>query len=378
MQTRTSTFDLAVQYGAKVTQTVTVLRSGTTVALPAPINILDGSKITLDRTAPIRRSVDLKCADPTGLLVPKKASDPLAPYGNELAVSVGFTYADGTTEVLPQGVFPIETVVSDTEGNIEISGRDRASVISQAVLEDPYALTPGADLGAAIQGALSARYPGTLAFSFTSTGLTVPATAVAYQEGQDIWQAMFDLAFNNGYELFFDVVGRCVLQPIPNPLAATSVWSYTPGPASIVLDEKDSLTSAGVVNVVVVIGEGGAIGSGGAAATPVKAKAEVSDTTSLIYPAAPFGRRPKIVNDSTITTVAQAQAAANAQLLAVAGSGEVLGFNAAPHPAHDPGDVVHLTSAQLGLDTFVVLNGWDLDLGLAKEAQYATAGRRSH
>jgi hypothetical protein len=188
---------------------------------------------------------------------------------------------------------------------------------------------------------------------------------------------MVDLAFANGYELFFDPFGVCTLAPIPNPLASASVWAYSPGPGSIVLSEQDSLTSSGAVNVVVVIGEGGAIGSGGAAAaTPVKAKAQVTDTTSPIYPSGPFGRRPKIVNDPTITTVAQAQAAANALLLASAGSGEVLGFKAAPHPAHDASDVVQLTSPQLGLSTFVVLDGWDLDLGLAKESSYATLGRR--
>lgn len=377
MQTRTSTFDLAVQYGAQVVQQLQVLRNGVSQSLPTTLNVLNGSKIGIDRRAAIRRTLSLKLADPLGQLVPKKSTDPMAPYGNEISVSVGFRYVSGVIEYMPQGVFAIETAEADTEGNLVVTGRDRASVISQALLEDPYAMTPSQDLGAAIQAALSARYPGTLAFNFVGTGLTVPATAKAYLEGTDIWQAMVDLAFTNGYELFFDANGTCVMQAIPNPVAGNVVWTYAPGPAAIVMSEQASLSSRNAVNVVVVIGEGGQIGSSGAATTPVKAKSVVSDATSPILPVAPFGRRPKIVTDSSIKTLVQAQAAADRLLLEVAGSGEVLGFTAAPHPSHDPGDVVRLTSTQLGLDTFLVLDAWDLDLGLKDSAKYATTGRRA-
>jgi hypothetical protein len=103
----------------------------------------------------------------------------------------------------------------------------------------------------------------------------------------------------------------------------------------------------------------------------------VTDPNSPILPSGPFGKRPFYLQDASITTVGQAQATASALLLRYAGSGETLGFSAAPHPAHDGSDVIRLTSTALSLDTYLAIDAFPLDLGLAKPAQYACTGARS-
>lgn len=383
MQSRSAAFDAAVLTGGRVVQNVYVTRmiGGFAVPVLTALQPLPGSKVSLDRRANIRRTLDLSLADPTGTMMPRTATDALAPYGNEVVVQVGFQYIDGTTELMAAGVFRIEDVDTDEAGNIKLKGRDRGAVIEQALFESPYALTPGQNLGTAITTMLQSRFNGTLPTNFSATAATVPPTATVYLEGTltgNPWQNAIDLATAVGYELFFDGAGVCVFRPIPSPVALSSVWTYAPGANAMVLNEQDALTSKDVYNVIVVAGEGGPIGASGSAVNPIRSVVAVTDPSSPIYPSSAFGRRPFAIQDSTITTQAQADSTAAALLLRYAGSGEAITFGAAPNPAHEPGDVVRLQEPDLlKLDVYVVLDAWDLDLGLRSESKYATTGRRS-
>lgn len=384
MQPRSAAFDLAVTAGGNVVQSVNVQRiqpGGSPVTLLTGLQPMPGSVIQIDRRAPIRRTIKLVLGATSGSLVPKLATDPLAPYGNELVVRMGFRYASGVTETVPVGVFRIEDVSSDTDGKITISGRDRGSVIEQAKFELPYVLPVSTNLGTALRALVASRFPGTLSYAFSPTTVLTPATAIVYLEGDtsgNPWQNAIDLATAAGFELFFDAAGAIVFQPIPNPVATSAVWTYSPGPAALMLSAQDDLTSKDVFNVIVIAGEGGPLGVPGGAVNPIRSTTEVTDASSPIFPSGAFGRRPFFVNDPTIITQAQADAVAASLLLRYAGSGEVIGFTAAPHPALEGGDVARLTEpTTLGLDTYVVLDSWDLDLGLQKEQSFATTGRRS-
>lgn len=383
MQSRSTAFDAAVVAGGRVVQDikVTTMVNGIATPILTGLQALPGSKVTIDRRANIRRTLDLSIADPTGALIPKKATDTLAPYGNEVAVRVGFQYINGTTETVPVGVFRIEKVDSDQQGLIKIAGRDRGAVIEQALWEAPYQLPVTTNLGTALTTMLQSRFNGTLPTNFASTAAVTPSTAVVFLEGTltgNPWQNAIDLATAAGFELFFDAAGLCTFQPIPNPIAANSVWNHVPGVGALVLAETDSLTSQDVYNVIVVAGEGGPIGASGSAANPIRSVAAVTDPASPIYPGGNFGRRPYCIQDPTITTQAQADSTAAALLLRYAGSGEVIGFEAAPHPAHEPGDIVRLQEpTTLLLDSYLVLDSWDLDLGMRDTVKYATSGRRA-
>lgn len=383
MQLRSAAFDAAVVVGGRVIQDVrvtTMVNNVATTILPG-LQPLPGSQVKIDRRSNIRRTLDLSLADPTGLLIPRKATDTLAPYGNEIAVRLGFSYIDGSTETVPVGVFRIEDINTDETGIIKITGRDRGAVIEQALFEAPYSLPVGQNLGTAIFNMLQSRFNGTLPSQFTPTSAVTPPTAIVYLEGTltgNPWQNAIDLATAAGFELFFDAAGVCVFRPIPNPVAANTVWTYAPGLNALVLGEQDALTSKEVYNVVVVAGEGGPIGAAGSAVNPIRSTVAVTDPLSPIFPSGAFGRRPYCIQDPTITTQAAADATAAALLLRYAGSGEVIGFNAAPHPAHEPGDVIRLQEpTTLGLDAYLVLDSWELELGLHKDANYATTGRRS-
>src|SRR5512146_2193069 len=64
-----------------------------------------GGDVQIDRTASQRRRCTVSCVDPTGTLTPTTADSILTPYGTEVRPYRGVQYDDGTTEVVPLGVF---------------------------------------------------------------------------------------------------------------------------------------------------------------------------------------------------------------------------------------------------------------------------------
>lgn len=378
MWARTAAFDAAVVAGGKVATTASVIRTnpGTSSStILSGLQLLPGSEVQVDGQAAIRRSIKASIADPTGALFPKLQADPLAPFGNELVVGVGFQYLGGAVETVPVGVFRIDDAVSTHDGKITLTGRDRASVIQGAKFETPYTITAGTNLATAIQGILSSRYPGTLTYNFAVTSLTVPLTV--YEEGTrsgDPWKNAQELAAAAGFILTFAPDGSAVLAPIPNPVARSSVWTYAPGPAALILGSQEQMTGKDIANVIVLSIEGTG------QTQPWRSVAAVTDPTSPIYPSGAFGRRPLFVLQSApiITTQAQIDGIAAGLLTQAAGGGELLGFSAAPHPAHDADDVVFVSSPVLpGGGAYAVLSSFNLDLGMQRPATYGTRGRRA-
>jgi len=158
---------------------------------------------------------------------------------------------------------------------------------------------------------------------------------------------------------------------VVNPTLANVVWTYAPGPGGLLTKVTTRMSSQGVKNVALVIGENTGV------AAPVRATAPVTDPNSAIYPSGPFGRRPDVTVSTTIGLTPDAQAAADARLLQLAGSGEITQFSAVPHPAHDAGDVVRVTHPTLGVDALMVLSHFSTAIGLDKETAYDTVARRA-
>lgn len=378
MWTRSTAYDAAIAAGGVVVTTASVIRTNPGLAsttVLSDLELLPGAEIQVDGTAAIRRSFRGSIADPTGALFPKLQGDPLAPFGNELVVGVGFRYIDGTTETVPVGVFRLDDAVSNQIGQIAVTGRDRASVIQAAKFETPYTIASGTNLGTAVRAILSSRYPGILTYNFAATSLTLPLTV--FEEGTrsgDPWQNAQDLAVAGGFILYFAPDGSAVMAPIPDPVARSSVWTYAPGPQALIVGAEESLTAKGVANVIVLQVEG----TGQTANW--RSVAAVSDAASPIYPSGPFGRRPQFVLQAVpiITTQAQIDAIAAGLLTQAAGGGEQLQFGAAPHPAHDADDVVFVSSPVLpGGGAYCVLSSFALDVGMQKAVTYTTRGRRS-
>lgn len=379
-QARSVRFDLAVIEGGRTTSRVDVLRGGVTIASNLPI-AGDGS-VTIDGTAEIRRTLSLTVTDDTGLLTPRKAADNLAPYGNELAVSTGFVWPDGTSELISLGIFRITKALTHRQ-TVTLSGSDRAIVIREAGHEQPYVIAAGTSLitggsppGGAIYNLINSKLPG-LTYRVTPSSFTLPLTV--YEEGNRNGNPManaMELAAMGGLEVFFDAEGIFVIRPVPSPTVDPVAWIYAPGPSSIKLSAENAMDVEGAANVVVFTGEGTGL------TNPLRSVAVVTDTTNPLYPGsstvAGIGRRPKFITSPLAISQAQCDAAAAAELRRLAGGGEVATFTAAGHPAHEAGDVVMITDPIFDSGSAsAVLSRWAIPITLRGAVTYQTAGRRS-
>lgn len=367
MQARTARFDRAVIEGGAAKVKGRVIRGGLTVIDDLPIV---SASVTVDATAAQRRTCQVIATDTDGTLSPTVSADPLSPYGSELVLSCGFEWPVGAPELLAQGVFRITSADPDGMGEIRLTGVDRSTVVQEARHEVPYVIPAGTNAGTAIDNLVAAKLPGVV-LATSAVGTTLPLTV--FEEGDksgDPWRNVADLAAAIGHEAFFGVNGEFVRRPVPNPTTDPLVWAYAPGADALVIGSRNPLETANAKNVAIVIGEGTGV------PVPVRGVAQVTDPSSPLFPAS-FGRRPVFLTTPLVTTQAQADAAALALLQRRAGGSERLTFSAAPHPAHDAGDVVLVTNEGLGITVAVVLVSFTLDLSLTSAVSYTTQARRS-
>jgi hypothetical protein len=302
--------------------------------------IIDGS-VTLDQTAAVRGRLDLAIADDGTLgIIPDTAADLLAPYGNEIQVSRGIQYPDGTTELVSLGVFRIETAdVEDHAGSLQVllTGLDRAARFVDARFEEPYNVTAGTNYATAIENVLQAAWPD-VPTTFTATALTTPALIA--QEGDDRWQFVQDMAKAISMRLYFDGDGTLILAP---DTLGDPVMDITEGENGVLVTASRRWTREGTFNRVIATGEN----TGEAA--PARGIATDENSLSPTYYYGPFGKVPRFYVSPFITTDAQAESAALSLLNKELGTTEQVQFGSLVLPHLEPGDVVRVTRARAGI-----------------------------
>lgn len=342
-----------------------VLDGGTVVQTLA----ITGGSVTVDKTAAVRRSCSVELVDPTGALVPADAADLLHPSsGNELRLWRGITLPTGD-ELVPLGVFRLmKPAISDTGDalTMRIDGMDRTRRVQRARFTDVYVIASGTNYATAIQTLLASRVP-SLTFSFATTTRTTPQ--LVFEAGSDPWEAATSMATAIGYELFFDPAGTCVLRAEPDPSTDPVVWTYQEGADATVLSLDKDLDDEHTYNHVIVTGES----SGNAA--PVRAEARDDNASSPTYYLGDYGDVPYFYTSPLITTVAQAQDAADALLRRVLGVAEEVSFSAVVNPAHDAGDVMRITRARMRVDANYLLERVEVPLA-ATDAMSTTTRKR--
>lgn len=366
MQPVSAAFLAAIKQSHVLVTKAEILRSGAPVQT---LDILDGS-VAVDVNNAVRRRCDVSLTDPTGTLTPAVATDLLAPFGNEVRLSRGIQFADGTSELIPLGVFGLEDVdVQDTADGLTIHlvGMDRAQKVARATLTDVYSVAAGTNFATAIQALIASRVSG-LTYNFMITSNNTPA--LTFQSGDDPWKAAQDMAESMGAELFFDAQGICVLQPIPDPLVSAVAYSYLEGADATIVSVSKKLTRQGIYNYVVATGE-----TSDPAIVPVRSVAQDSDPTSPTYTGGAFGVVVRFYASPFITTQAQADSAAAAMLRQSLGLTEQVGFTAIPNPAHEAGDVVTITRARAKVDARYVLDAFTVPLGPTALLQGTTRKR---
>jgi hypothetical protein len=291
----------------------------------------EGGSVTVDRAQAIRRTCTVTVTDPT--LIPRTPADQLATYGARLRIRRGVRYGDGSSELVPLGVFRLDAVGGDVnEGPVTLSGKDLA-----ACIQDDKFTTPWKSTGTVI-AAITALVQRSL------PDADVVATIADAAIGQrtfdieaDPWAACQEIASAAGAEVYPNADGTFTISTLPDILTTTPVWEIAAAEGGAYIRANRGMTSDQVFNGVLARGENTAD-----AVAPVSYLATDSDTSSPTYWGGPYGRRPLFYSSPTLTTLGACTAAATlklAQAKAPNASGDI---SSLPNPALEPGDVLRI------------------------------------
>jgi Domain of unknown function (DUF5047) len=323
----------------------------------SPIPVVDGS-VTVDRTQNIRRTITATLGDPT--LFQKYVQSNLAPFGAEIYIYQGINYMDGTTEVVPLGIFSMETVTYEESvtqsagGLLQFTGNDRSQVLERDQFLVPVDYS-GYVTSAAIQQLVQTALPQvTVNFCEALLNPVLPGGTTFSGTRLDAIQT---LAAGIGAEAYFDVLG--VFQVVPvEVLTQANLAGNLQNPAWTV----DASTTEAVANgasekgVLVQAARGisrtdayngvAVYGTGTTSSAQPVGFAFDTDPQSPTYwggtllnsPPGAYGRVTASIQIQTATTDAQCAVAAQAALSDALGLAWTVQFTCSPNPALEAGD----------------------------------------
>jgi hypothetical protein len=295
--------------------------------------------------------------------VPSDPEDILAPFGQELQVWRG---ARGE-ELHSLGVFLIQDVDSDDDGDggvsITLNGLDRSQRVIDAKFESAGSIGSGTNYVTEMASVLQEGFPQVTMADWPSTGDLLPR--IIYQEGEDRWVFLQNLAAALGYEIFFDRDGDCRLEAIPDPLAIGDHVHLHEGRDGILLRVNKAWSREDAVNKVLVTGEN-------ASESPASGVAVDQDLSSPTRWDGPFGRVPHFESFEYLTSDDQCETAAQGILNQKRGIGQRIGFGAIVDPTVDVGDAVHVHRERLGLDEVHILDTLGVPLSATEEMSGTT------
>lgn len=320
------------------------------------------NSVSIDVTAANRRSCSIAVV-PDDVLLPITPTSPLAPV-NEIRLSRGIQFDDGTSELVPLGIFGIQSsveVASPAGPTIAIAGIDRSKRLDVNLTRGlSFAAGTGFDtVFTSLANASGVTYD--TFFDPDVAATTTPA--LVFHAGDNIWQNIQTAASSLGCWAYFDELGVFTVIPVPDLDEQLSPsWTYARG-AQAMFDEtartlalEDGSQKAYSHAVV----ESQVHGTG----TPLRSDAYDDDPASPTYYLGPFGDRPIFDGDVSafITTQAQCDRAAAALLRRNYGLLERVTMRAAPNPALTGGDVVSITDPETDTDAAYLSESWTLSL----------------
>lgn len=290
-----------------------------------------GGSVPVDRGAATRRTCSVTVPDPS--LIPTTPRDKLSVYGAQIRISRGVSYADGTQELVPLGVFRIDEVSGDVDdGPVTISGKSLEAAVADDAFTAPYRAT-----GTGV-GAITALIQRTLPNATVVSRITdVPIGPRTWDAQGNPWDAVTECAAALGAECYADADGVFVIAALPDLLTTAPVWTVAAGEGGAYIGASRGMSSAGVYNAVMASGENTETDT-----APVSYLATDNDPSSPTYYGGPFGKRIKFYSSATLTTVNQATAAANLMLEQAKAPNASADISSLPNPALEPGDVVRV------------------------------------
>lgn len=336
---------------------VDVLYNGAKVA--ENIAFTDGS-VKVDRGSDIRRSLSLSIADPSEF--PVNATDKYAVYGQRIWVEQGITYPDGATERVPVGMFVITNVSGNIHtGPLSITASGLEILLKRALWDSATSTRGYANAAAFLAYHIPDTISGASFVNASTLGSSTPLATKTWDAQTDKWSAFREVADSVGCELFCDANGTFRLVDIPDPLnaAQTPVWDVSTGDYGVMVSANMELSAEGVYNRVIVTGENAADN-----APPVSASATITDTADPLYYGGPFGKVPKAISSSLVTTTTQAQAMAKAMLAKYRAPNRTVSLETVPNSALDAGDCIRVNYGAAALPELHIVHSFDIPLGV--------------
>lgn len=290
-----------------------------------------GGSVTVDRGQAIRRTCSVTSADVS--LIPLTPTDQLATYGARLLIRRGVNYGDGTSELVPLGLFRLDEVGGDpSDGPVTLTGKDISAIVADDKFTTPYQAT------GTVVGATTALIQRSIADAqVISLIVDTPIGPRAWDADGDPWAACQEIAAVAGAEVHVNADGAFVISILPDLLAVDPVWAVEAAEGGVYVKGTRSMSLDGVYNGVLAKGEAAGAGA------PVQYLAVDSDPGSPTYWDGPFGHRPTTYSSSTLTTLTACAAAANVKLIAAKAPNAKGDLSALPNPALESGDVIRVT-----------------------------------
>lgn len=325
-----SSWDNAVRNSQVIELRVDAYRNGVLVASDLPVEPDSGS-ITCDGTSDVRRSIQLTIADPA--LVPTSATDVLTPHGTELRVTRGFRYPDGTTELIPVGVFRIDRPSTSLLGAVRVSGVDYCRLCAEDAFLNPVQSVITNTVPAEIIRLIQLVQPG--ATVLDHSGVTTLTRLTNWEQDSSRWDAIKELATSVGVDVAPDAAGSWVIRKLPE-VTDTPVWSVNIGPSGVLVGGDEDWQREATFNGWTARGEPGD------GSVPVQAFVRDTDPASPTYWDGPFGHRPKVFSSPLLATTAQCTEVATTLLRRSIAGARALRVQCVPNPALDYGDVLNV------------------------------------
>jgi hypothetical protein len=297
---------------------------------------LDSGSVGMQADRTVVRNLSAVVIDASGRLTGGDIADQLDPEASEVVPWRGVLLPSGQPAYVPLGVFGITARAVTGDGEVSLTGQDRAATY-QGAMEGIIAIPAGTPVEVAIQQLLVTRNP-TLSMRTYKTGFTVGP--LLFQPDIDVWAEALTLAESVGGWLSHDALGRLSLGPaLPTQPRPVGRYAYGDG---LLLDAKRNENLDGIHNVVLVQSSG--TGNGGV----IVGVAEDKDPTSPTY-AKGSKRSVLTITNPYVGSVAQAQQAAATRLAMELGRAEEVSYTIVTDPSREVLDAHTLHYPQVGL-----------------------------
>lgn len=325
-----------------------------------------GGDVNMDATADIFASLNLTTAGEMAgkLLWPQRATDLLAPFGNEVFVRRG-VQVDGQVIWVPLGYFRIGTPqqANAPEGEISITGLDRMAGIIIARLLSPRSFLSNRTVHSVFDELVHEVYPAaTILFDDPLVEFAQIGRLIEVEESR--YDTLRELADSYGKIMYWDTSGILRIESAPDP--QTPLWTFAAGRRNgVLIQASRTLSSEGVYNCLVVTGEGASD-----EVEPVRAVVVDNNPNSPTYFYGKFGPVPKFYSSPLITTEAQATLAGTSMLRRSLGFPYNVDFTISPNPAVRPWDPTRIMFKGGKLEIHVIDQ-----IKIPLDAQTAMTGR---